>query len=157
MTGIFKRFSHSDTFIDKYAIGTGFVFEKAREEDMRVDKEASKRLAETANVINSINGGSVFPTFITSTEKDHYRLEVSVPSVNPDDIKVEVNGSDLMIYQNFHVNSYTLPNLLGMIKIAADVEIENIYAEYEEELLVVIMPFSEMSGGFQKEIDIYRS
>ncbi len=138
-------------------IGTGFVLRNARVEDMRVDKEAIKRLAETANVINDINGGSVFPTFITSTEKDHYRLEVSVPSVNPDDIKVEVNGSDLMVYQNFHVNSYTLPNILGMIKISVDVEIENIYAEFEEELLVVIMPFSEMSGGFQKEIDIYRS
>ena len=51
---------------------------------------------------------------------------------------------------------YTLPNILGSVKIAADVELENIYAEFEEELLVVIMPFSEMSGGFQKEIDIYR-
>ncbi|WP_462253999.1 Hsp20/alpha crystallin family protein [Ekhidna sp.] len=123
---------------------------------MRVDKEASKRLAETANVVNSINGGTIYPTFITSTEKDHYRLEVSVPTVNHDDIKVEVNGSDLMVYQNVHVNSYTLPNLLGMIKISADVEIENIYAEFEEDILVIIMPFSEMTGGFQKEIDIYK-
>ncbi len=123
---------------------------------MKVDKETSKRLAETANIINNINGGSIFPTFKTTTEKDHYRLEVSVPSVEPDDIKVEVNGSDLMIYQNVHVNSYTLPNMLGMIKIAADVELENISAEFEDELLIVIMPFSEMSGGFQKEIDIYR-
>lgn len=123
---------------------------------MKVDKETSKRLAETANVINNINGGSIFPTFKTTTEKDHYRLEVSVPSVEPEDIKVEVNGSDLMIYQNVHVNSYTLPNMLGMIKIAADVELENISAEFEDELLIVIMPFSEMSGGFQKEIDIYR-
>lgn len=123
---------------------------------MRVDKEVSKRLAETANVINNINGGSIFPTFKTTTEKDHYRLEVSVPSVEPDDIKVEVNGSDLMIYQNVHVNSYSLPNMLGMIKISADVEMENISAEFDDELLVVIMPFSELSGGFQKEIDIFR-
>lgn len=128
----------------------------AAERFMRVEKETSKRLAETANVINSINGGSIFPTFTTTTEKDHYRLEVSVPSVEPDDIKVEVNGSDLMIYQNVHVNSYTLPNVLGMIKISADVELENISAEFEDELLIVIMPFSEMSGGFQKEIDIYK-
>lgn len=123
---------------------------------MRVEKELSKRLAESANVINDINGGSVFPTFKTTTEKDHYRLEVSVPSVEPDDIKVEISGSDLMIYQNVHVNSYTLPNLLGMIKISADVELENISAEFEDELLIVIMPFSELSGGFQKEIDIYK-
>ena len=61
-----------------------------------------------------------------------------------------------MIYQNVHVNAYTLPNMLGLIKISADVELENIHAEYEDDLLVVIMPFSELSGGFQKDIDIYR-
>ncbi|WP_370088521.1 Hsp20/alpha crystallin family protein [Ekhidna sp.] len=123
---------------------------------MRVDRNETKRLAETANIVNSINGGAIYPTFKTTTEKDHYRLEVSVPSVEPDDIKVEVNGSDLLVFQNIHVADYTLPNILGTIKIAADVELENIYAEFDENLLIVIMPFSEMSGGFQKEIDIYR-
>ena len=123
---------------------------------MRVDRNEMKRLAETANIVNSINGGAIYPTFKTTTEKDHYRLEVSVPSVEPDDIKVEVNGSDLLVFQNIHVSDYTLPNILGTIKIAADVELENIYAEFEENLLIVIMPFSEMSGGFQKEIDIYK-
>ena len=134
----------------------GFAFLRYNGEDMRVDKNASKRLAETANIVNTINGGTVFPTFKTTTEKDHYRLEVSVPTIVPDDIKVEVNGSDLMIYQNVHVNAYTLPNMLGLIKISADVELENIHAEYEDDLLVIIMPFSELSGGFQKDIDIYR-
>ncbi|WP_179213275.1 Hsp20/alpha crystallin family protein [Ekhidna lutea] len=123
---------------------------------MKVDKDATRRLAEAAGIVNTINGGTIFPTFNTTTEKDHYRLEVSVPTVEPDDLKVEVTGSDLMIYQNVHVNAYTLPNVLGMIKISADVELENIHAEFEDDLLVVIMPFSEMSGGFQKEIDIYR-
>ena len=121
-----------------------------------MDRNEMKRLAETANIVNSINGGAIYPTFKTTTEKDHYRLEVSVPSVEPDDIKVEVNGSDLLIFQNIHVADYTLPNILGSLKIAADVELENIYAEIDESLLVVIMPFSEMSGGFQKEIDIYK-
>ncbi|MEP1033990.1 Hsp20/alpha crystallin family protein [Ekhidna sp.] len=123
---------------------------------MRVDKEVSKQLAETASIINNINGGSIFPTFKTTTEKDHYRLEVSIPSVEPDDIKVEINGSDLMIYQNVHVNSHTQPNVLGTVKISVDVELENISAEFAKELLVIIMPFSELSGGFQKEIEIYR-
>lgn len=123
---------------------------------MRVDKKETKRLAETANIVNSINGGTVYPTFKTITRKDHYRLEVSVPTIVPDDIKVEVNGSDLMIYHEVHVDAYTLPNILGMIKISADVEMENIHAEFEDELLVVIMPFSELSGGFHKDIDILK-
>ncbi|WP_420317157.1 Hsp20/alpha crystallin family protein [Ekhidna sp.] len=121
---------------------------------MRVDREIAKRLAETVNIVNTINGGAIFPTFKTTTEKDHYRLEVSIPSVNPDDIKVEVNGTNLMVYQNIHTNAYTLPNVIGEVKISADVELENIYAEFDDEVLVVIMPFDELSGGYQKEIDI---
>ncbi|WP_425389741.1 Hsp20/alpha crystallin family protein [Ekhidna sp.] len=123
---------------------------------MKVEREVTKRLAETANIINGINGGTIFPTFKKSTEADHYRLEVSAPSIDPEDIKVEVNGSDLLVYQNIHVNAYTLPNVLGKVKISVDVELENIHAEFDDDLLIVIMPFSEMSGGFQKEIDIHR-
>lgn len=122
---------------------------------MKVERDVSRRIAETANIVNSINGGTVFPTFKKTTEKDHYRLEVSAPTIKPNDLKVEVNGTELMIYQNVHESAFTLPNILGLITISADVELENIYAEFEDDLLVVIMPFNEFSGGFQKEIDIY--
>ncbi|MEP0985939.1 Hsp20/alpha crystallin family protein [Ekhidna sp.] len=123
---------------------------------MKVERDISRRIAETANIVNSINGGTVFPTFKKTTEKDHYRLEVSAPTIKPNDLKVEVNGTDLMVYQNVHESAFTLPNILGLITISADVELENISAEFEDDLLVVIMPFNEFSGGFQKEIDIYK-
>ncbi|MEM9681447.1 MAG: Hsp20 family protein [Bacteroidota bacterium] len=123
---------------------------------MKVDKVLTKRLAETTNIINSLNGGSVLPTFNKTKEEDHYRLEISIPSVKADDIKVEVNGDDLMVYQNIHINAYTLPNILGVVKLSYDVARENIYAEYEDDLLVVILPFNEKSGGYQKEIEIHK-
>ena len=123
---------------------------------MKVDRKTTKRLALTANVINSINGGSVLPTFKKTTEEDHYRLEVSIPSVEPNDIKVEVDGDDLMVYQNIHINTYTLPNILGILRLSSDVEREGIYAEFEEDTLVVIMPFNEREGGYHKEVEIYK-
>ena len=123
---------------------------------MIVDKELIKRLAETANIVNSINGGAVFPTFNKTKEEDHYRLEISIPSVKADDIKIEVNNDDLMVYQNIHINAYSLPNIIGMIQLSSDIERETIYAEYEDDLLIVILPFNEKSGGFQKDIEIYK-
>lgn len=123
---------------------------------MKVEKELTKMLAESADIVNMINGGTVYPTFENSTEEDHYRLEVNVPSVGPDDIKVEVNGSDLFIYQSIGHKDLKLPNLLGMIKISGDVEVENITAGYENDTLIVIMPFDEQTGGFRKEIEILR-
>lgn len=123
---------------------------------MNMDNDVTKTLAESADIVNTINGGTVYPTFETSTEADHYRLEVNVPTVDPDSIKVEVTGSDLFIYQSVKHNDLTLPNLLGTLKISADVELDSITAGYEEETLIVIMPFDEETGGFTKEIDILR-
>lgn len=121
-----------------------------------MDREVIRNLAKTADIVNTINGGTVYPTFNTTKEEDHYRLEVSVPTVAADNIKVEVSNSDLLIYQNVQLNSMKLPNLLGMIKISADVELDNISAEYEDDMLIVIMPFNELLGGFNREINILK-
>lgn len=123
---------------------------------MIVDKELARRLAETTNIVNSINGGAVLPTFNKTKEEDHYRLEISIPSVKADDIKIEVNDDDLMVYQNIHVNADSLPHIIGIVALSSDVERENIYAEHEDDLLIVILPFNEKSGGYQKEIEIHK-
>lgn len=124
---------------------------------MRVDEKLMKNLAQSADVLNSVNGGTIFPTFETTKEEDHYRMEVSVPSVTPESIKVEVNGGLLLIYQGIEHGEKQIPNMLGVHKISAEVELDNITAGYEEDLLVVIMPFNELTGGSRREIDILRN
>lgn len=123
---------------------------------MKVERALTKQIATTANIVNSLSGGTVFPTLKKTTEEDHYRLEISVPSVNIDDLKVEVAGSDLMIIQKIHVDAYVLPHVLGHLQISADVALAEIHATYEDKLLVIILPFNETSGDYRKDIDIYR-
>lgn len=124
---------------------------------MRVDEKLTKNLAHSADVLNSVNGGTIFPTFDTTKEDDHYRMEVGVPSVDPESIKVEVNGGLLLIYQKLEHGEKQIPNMLGIHKISAEVELDNITAGFEEDLLVVIMPFNEVAGGSRREIDILRN
>lgn len=123
---------------------------------MRINESVTRNLARTANVLNNVNGGTVFPTFETTKEDDHYRMEVSAPSIDPDNIKVEVNSGHLVVYQKMPMGDSSVPNMLGIHKISAEVELDNITAGYEDDLLVVIMPFNELTGGFRKEIDILR-
>ncbi len=124
---------------------------------MKTDERIIKDLAQAADIVNTIGGGVIFPTFNTTKEEDHYRLEVTAPSVNPDDIKVEVNGGHLFVYQQMEYKNTRIPNMLGIQKISVDVELDNITAEYEDDTLVVIMPFNELTGGFQREIHIHRN
>ena len=123
---------------------------------MRVDGKVLKRLANAADIINTVNGGTVFPRFNTIKEEDHYRLDVVVPTVNPEDLKVEVSNSDLLVYQNVHLNASTLPNILGILKLSPDVILDNISAAFEDNHLTVILPINELPGGFNREIDIHR-
>ncbi|MFK7952523.1 MAG: Hsp20/alpha crystallin family protein [Ekhidna sp.] len=124
---------------------------------MKINDELIRTLAESADIVNTVNGGTIYPTFETYTEDDHYRLEVDIPSIDPQNIKVEVEGADLLIYQNVQHNDLTLPNLLGMVKISANVSLNHISAGYEDDMLVVIMPFDESAGGFRRDIDILRN
>lgn len=127
-----------------------------KREDMRVNKVMTKNLAKSADTLNTINGGMIYPTFETFKEDDHYRMEVSIPSVDPDNIKVEVNGESLIIYQKVEIGGVKIPSLIGLEKISAKVDIQNITAGYEDNLLVIILPFNELTGGFRREIDILK-
>lgn len=123
---------------------------------MRINREIAKNLARTADFINTVNGGSVYPSFNTTKNPDHYRIEVSMPSVDPDDIKVEVSNNNLMIFQQIEINQVNLPNLLGLFKLNHDAVLDEITAEYGDNLLTVIIPKNEMSGGFHRNINILK-
>ncbi len=123
---------------------------------MRINQLMTRNLANSADLLNTANGGTIFPTFETYKHDDHYRLEVSIPSVDPDNIKVEVNGENLLIYHKMTMGDVKIPNLLGIEKISADVALDEITAGYEDDLLIIIMPFNEVAGGFRREIDILR-
>ena len=123
---------------------------------MKINPELSKNLARTADFINTVNGGTVYPTFNTAKEEDHYRIEVSMPSVDPEDLKVEINNESLMIFQSIEVNQLPLPNLIGLFKLSRNAVLEEISAEYHDNVLTVIVPLSELSGGFHRSIEIHR-
>jgi len=123
---------------------------------MKISKELTKNLARTADFINTVSGGTVYPTFKTFKEKDHYKIEVAMPSVDPNDLKEEVNNDMLMIFQQMELNLVNVPNVLGMFKLANDAVLDEISAEYEDDLLTVIIPKDQMSGGFRRDIKIQR-
>ena len=121
---------------------------------MNADSVLTRRLAHASNMINAINGGSIYPTFRKSTEEDHYRLEVSIPSVLPQDLNVRITNGKLFVTHRVQVDAFTFPQVLASQSIAPDVNLEEVYAEHHDEKLVVVMPFSTQSGGLDREIDI---
>ena len=123
---------------------------------MKINQDITKNLARTADFINTVNGGTVYPTFNTTKDADQIKIEVSMPSVDPEDLRVEVNNESLMIFQSIMINQLPLPNLVGLFKLTRNAVLEDISAEYHEEVLTVIIPLSELSDGFHRSIEIHR-
>jgi hypothetical protein len=124
---------------------------------MRLDSNLLKNLANSANIINTINGGTVFPTFRTLKNRDHIRVEVTIPSIDIDSIKVEVNGDHLYLFQLVDFNGRLLPNILGILPLSRNIQLDEITASYEDEKLIVLLPYSELKGGrFRREINILK-
>ena len=123
---------------------------------MKINPDITKNLARTADFINTVNGGTVYPTFNTIREHDHIRIEVSMPSVDPEDLRVEINNESLMICQSIMINQLPLPNLIGLFKLSRNAVLEDISADYHEEVLTILIPLSELSGGFHRSIEIHR-
>lgn len=125
---------------------------------MNIDKQLTRNLAHSANIINTLHGGTVFPTLTSTKSEDHIRVEVSAPSIDPDRIKVEINEDHLFIFQMVAISEVELPNVLSMIQLSRNVDLEHISASFEDDILTLILPFDDAEGGtFRKEIDIHRA
>ena len=123
---------------------------------MRVNKEMTSNLARSADLLNTVGGGTIYPTFESTKEVDHYRMEVSIPSVSPENIKLEVTSESLLIFQKVEMKGIKIPNLLAIHKLSANINIDSITAGYEDDLLTIIMPFNELTNGSRREIDILK-
>lgn len=126
------------------------------DKEMMVDRQVTRNLAYTGNAISTINGGTVFPVINSEKREDHTLFEIRVPSVDVNNIKVEVNGEHLFIFQHLLIGGVQMPNILGTFKLSGKVIVDEISAEYEDELLSIKLPTNGSSDGFRKKIEIVR-
>ncbi len=126
---------------------------------MRVeDKMLIKNLANTAELINTINGGMAQPQVILEKSEESWLLRMKVPSVNIDNIKIEVKEGILFVFQNLeHANSdIELPYLIEMLNLPGQIALDSIYAEFDQNEILVHLPFDELANGFEREIEIIK-
>ncbi|MFY0688157.1 MAG: hypothetical protein JXQ90_13380 [Cyclobacteriaceae bacterium] len=124
---------------------------------MKIDRNVSKSLAQSALVMNVIDGGMSKPNIKLKKRSNHYLLAVTAPGVDFEAISIEVDRSELFIYQDVILGTeMTIPFMMERMVIPADVQFNAITASYVDGRLSVILPFNEMASGFHKEIEIER-
>jgi HSP20 family molecular chaperone IbpA len=124
-----------------------------------INKNVIRELLLTGDIFHTINGGRVQPSTNFERKEDHYQLTVKVPGIDTQNLKVEVQNNQLLVLHiREHQNSAQqakVPFLIDSLKIPFDVNITGIYANMEEGMLKVVLPFNELANGYRKSIDIY--
>lgn len=122
------------------------------------DKILLKNLAQTADIVNTINGGMSQASFKLLKQENEWMVKVEVPGVDADNMRIEVRDDQMFIFQiigDEHA-AVQIPYLVTTFKISSKVNYDDILAEYENGEIFIHLPIDETGENYQREIEIIK-
>lgn len=108
------------------------------------------------DILNTLHGGVSEPHISVREEANRHEVHVRVPGINKETLQAEVHNNELLIFYMIPLLSdgkdVQLPQIVYNKAIPYFIEISGIQAHYEEDVLVVELPFNEFSNGYNKTI-----
>jgi HSP20 family molecular chaperone IbpA len=117
-----------------------------------------KHLLTTVDLLNTLNGGVSEPYVSFRDEPAGRELRVRVPGVSKEMLQVEINDNQLSVF--YHIPMQTsgkqvyLPKEVIKQTLPYFIEIKGINASYEDNELVVKLPYNELSNGYNRKVPI---
>jgi HSP20 family molecular chaperone IbpA len=117
-----------------------------------------KHLLTTVDLLNTLNGGVSEPYISYRERADGRELRIRVPGVSKELLEVEIRDNQLSIFYHIPMESsgkkVFLPKEVLSQTLPFFIEIPAIQASYEDNELVVNLPFNELSNGYMRKIPI---
>lgn len=115
-----------------------------------------KDLLTSVDILNTLSGGVSEPFVSMREEADRQEVRVRVPGIDKTSLQAEVHNNELIIFHLVPLASdgkpVQLPQIIYNKAIPHFVKINSIHAHYEDNMLVVALPFNEFSSGYNKRI-----
>lgn len=115
---------------------------------MKPKRFASDELLTSIDVLNTLNGGVSEHQLVLRKFSDHGEVRVKVPGVSENDLKAEVHDNTLRVRYSFLIQSdnfwVEVPKIVYDKAIPDNVDIEAITASFEDDFLVVKLPFTSL-------------
>jgi len=115
---------------------------------MKAKRFASDELLTSIDVLNTLNGGVSEHQLKLRKFSDHREVWVKVPGVKEKDLKAEIHDNTLRVRYSFLLQSDDLwvevPKVVYDGVIPDNVDIEAITASYEDDFLIVKLPFASL-------------
>jgi len=124
--------------------------------NMKTEFKVPKEIITSIDVVNTLQGGTSEPRVNVEQFSTHRQITLRVPGLSPDNIKIEINDNQLVIYYYTSILSQKkdlqIPRVLYNKGIPYFVDAKSISAKRLENALVVELPFNELAGGFHRDI-----
>ena len=121
-------------------------------------KNKFRHLLTTVDLLNTLNGGVSEPHLSHRDRPDGRQLRIRVPGVSKELLQVEIQDNKLSVY--YHIPMETegkkvfLPKEVINQTLPYFVEIPGIHATFDENELVVNLPYNELSNGYNRKVEI---
>ncbi|HEU5146175.1 MAG TPA: Hsp20/alpha crystallin family protein [Chryseosolibacter sp.] len=121
-------------------------------------KNKFRHLLTTVDLLNTLNGGVSEPHLSYRDRPDGREVRIRVPGVSKELLQVEINDNKLSVF--YHIPMETegkkvfLPKEVINQTLPYFVEIPGIHATFEENQLVVNLPYNELSNGYNRKVEI---
>jgi HSP20 family molecular chaperone IbpA len=111
---------------------------------MKVAPELIKTLAESADLINTINGGMSLAHVEKFTMTDHYLVTVKVPGVDGHSLKLELHKDLLLVFQLMHLeDDIEIPYLITSVQLDENIDKRAVHVDFQGKNLNIVLPFEE--------------
>jgi HSP20 family molecular chaperone IbpA len=121
-------------------------------------KNKFKDILTTVDLLNTLNGGVSEPYLTYRDDSDGRELRIRVPGISKELLQVEVRENQLNVF--YHIPLVTsgkqvfLPKEVVSQTLPYFIEIPGIQASYQDNELVIKLPFNELSNGYNRKVPI---
>lgn len=117
-----------------------------------------RHLLTTVDLLNTLNGGVSEPYLSYRERPDGRQVRIRVPGVGKEMLQVEIQNNELSVFYHIPMESsgkkLFLPKEVMRQTLPYFIEIPAIQATYEDNELVVDLPFNELSNGYNRKVPI---
>jgi HSP20 family molecular chaperone IbpA len=120
--------------------------------------KAYKDLLTSVDVLNTVNGGVSEPFVSFREESTGREMRIRVPGINKEALQVEINNNELSVFYLIPIQSFGklihMPQVVYRQMIPYFIEVSGIKAVFEDNVLLVKLPFNKLSDGYNRKIEI---
>jgi HSP20 family protein len=115
----------------------------------------SKEMLAQIDFANTVCGGMATFNINANRDKDGYNMNIAAPSLDKEEVKIEVANNRFMVYYFINVleGEGKMPYFLANLPLLPDVDAKRISARFDAGKIRIHAPFNELGKGERYQVD----